>query len=1212
MKKNYFSIVLIFSILISLPKQILAQSDVSVWDGYAESWTKGDGTESNPYLIENARQLAYIAEMVNAGVTTYAGIYFKLVSDLNMNNIPWAPIGYDDICFFCGKVDGNNHLIDSIFISGSYEYKYEGLFGATGDGFYCKSLGVNVKVTSVGGQATCIGGIVGLINGANTVIVHCYSIGRLTSSVGNCGGIVGFNNGVDTRIISCYNVADISSHGYSGGIIGRNNRALNIYNSYNLGTILSSTSSSYSGGIVGKNNSEAMTIRDCYNTGDISAVYSFSGSSYSGGIVGYTDSYSTLLINCYNVGNLVQGLYRGGIVGDGSYNSSNSVVNCYYMEGCQDNRRVGTEKTEAQMKSPSFPVILNSDSVVYVADTLNINQGYPIFANEMYVVTKDAENIDYTSATLKGVYSGPADIKGFKYKKSTDSDYTIVYCGLKEPYNYHLSDLEVGTEYQYIYFVKKNGLVYYGEVKTFSTTACDLSVEIVKTGDAVCEGDALTLTAVAHSEQTSQFSYLWSTEESEGHISPIENGTYSVTVLAGNGCSQSATYTVNLYPVPEGVISGDTLLCEGNNVQLTASGAWSYLWNTKEKTATISVVEPGTYTCTFTNEYGCTSVKSINVSTFSEITISGDAYFCEGSSTRLTILETDSCLWSTGARTTSISVNQPGEYSVTMYHGSCAVSANVEVTMISLPTPIITGKTTFCEGETSMLVASGGVGYKWSTGALQNSISVDKGGTYTVTVTTAEGCSATTSTLVTVNLLPNVTIEGTTSFCQEDNTILTATGAQTYRWKDGSTDPSLEVTQPGTYRVTGTDANGCSQTASVEVSVNPIYNTPISKSICEGESYPFFDQNLSKDGVYTHRLKTVNGCDSVITLTLSVKHLPVVTVTGKTTFCEGETSMLVASGGVGYKWSTGSSQNSISVDKSGIYTVTVTSAEGCTASQEVPVTVNPLPNVTITGKQVVCEGNSTVLTANGADSYKWSTGDNTPQITVSEFGKYSVVGTDINGCSNEANVTVLVSPLPEIAILGETDICAGESTVLTATGGSTYLWSNGSSEESIEVSRAGTYQVIGYNDAGCEAKASVTVHIWQPTTSEFSVTTADSCYKWNDSTYCKSGDYVQTLKTVHGCDSVVTLHLTITVGIDGFTMNKALKIYPNPTSGIITIEGLEVNRIQLFDVYGNLLKNNVVNNGEHQIDISDCASGVYLIKAFNKVGVVGVKKIIKQ
>jgi hypothetical protein len=345
---------------------------------------------------------------------------------------------------------------------------------------------------------------------------------------------------------------------------------------------------------------------------------------------------------------------------------------------------------------------------------------------------------------------------------------------------------------------------------------------------------------------------------------------------------------------------------------------------------------------------------------------------------------------------------------------------------------------------------------------------------------------------------------------------------------------------------------------------------------------------------------------------LSVNLPPVVTVTGKTTFCEGETSMLVASGGVGYKWSTGSSQNSISVDKSGVYTVTVTNAEGCTASQEVPVTVNPLPNVTITGKQVVCEGNSTVLTANGADSYKWSTGDNTPQITISEFGKYSVVGTDVNGCSNEANVTVLVSPLPEIAILGETDICTGESTVLTATGGSSYLWSNGSSEESIEVSKAGTYQVIGYNEAGCEAKASVTIQIWQPTASEFSVTTADSCYKWNDSTYCKSGDYVQTLKTVHGCDSVVTLHLTITVGIDGFTMNKAMEIYPNPTTGIITIEGVKVDKIQLFDVYGKLLKTNVVNNDEHQIDISDCASGVYLIKVFNNDSVVGVKKIIKQ
>ena len=1211
MKKIYFSIVLIISILIFLPKQILAQSDVSVWDGYAESWTKGDGTESNPYLIENARQLAYIAEMVNAGVTTYAGNYFKLVSDLNMNNIPWIPIGNSANNCFCGMLDGDNHIIDSITISGDYTYK--GLFGITGENFRCVNLGVNTNVISFGNYS---GGIVGYISGANTVIQHCYNTGALSGGQ-YAGGIAGYNSPEGTQIILCNNKGLVHSfssssssysYSYSGGILGYSYSGMNLYNCYNMGSVSSSSSSSYrsyshSGGIVGYSINNGMNIYNCYNTGSVASVASF---SYSGGIIGYAELYNSIK-NCYNIG-LLTGSNRGGIKGTTQGLSSN----CYYLENCDGFVAGGTAKTEAQMKSPSFPVILNSDSVVYVADTLNINQGYPIFANEMYVVTKDAENIDYTSATLKGVYSGPADIKGFKYKKSTDSEYTIVYCGLKEPYSYHLSDLEIGTEYQYIYFVKKNGLVYYGEVKTFSTTACDLSVEIVKTGDAVCEGDALTLTAVAHSEQTSQFSYLWSTEESEGHISPIENGTYSVTVLAGNGCSQSATYTVNLYPVPEGVISGDTLLCEGNNVQLTASGAWSYLWNTKEKTATISVVEHGTYTCTFTNEYGCTSVRSINVSTLSEVQISGDDSFCPGGSVVLTAPPADSCLWNTGAKVSAIEVTKPGVYSVVIYHGSCSISANIEVSENPIPIPTIMGKTLLCEGEISTLTASGGVGYKWNTGDEKMSINVSEKGIYTVTATNAEGCTASTSTSVTVNPLPDVSIVGAISFCQGDNTILTAMGAQNYRWKDGSTNPSIEVTQAGVWRVTGTDANGCSQTASVEVAVNPIYNTPISKSICQGETYPFFGQNLSEEGVYTQTLQTAEGCDSVITLTLSVNPLPEITVTGKTTFCEGETSMLVASGGISYKWSTGSQQHSISVGESGIYTVTATNIEGCTASKEVVITVNPLPNVIIMGKAVACEGSSTVLTANGADVYQWSTGDNTPQITVSEFGKYSVVGTDANGCTNTASVTVLISPLPQIAIQGETDICSGESTVLTATGGNSYLWSNGSSEESIEVSRASTYQVIGYNEDGCESKASVTVNVWQPAESEFSVTTSDSCYKWNDSVYCKSGDYIQVLKTVYGCDSVVTLHLTITVGIDNYAGKNALKVYPNPTYGLFTIEGVEVDRIQLFDVYGKLLKNSVLSDGEHQIDMSDFTNGVYILKAYYHNNVVGVKKIIKQ
>lgn len=106
-----------------------AQNNVSTWDGSAAEWTQGSGTQASPYLIESAQNLAWIAEMVNGGITTYANTWFRLTTDLDMNNVAWVPIGNSTTNLFCGKFDGDNHFIDNITITG--DYTYTGLFGIT-------------------------------------------------------------------------------------------------------------------------------------------------------------------------------------------------------------------------------------------------------------------------------------------------------------------------------------------------------------------------------------------------------------------------------------------------------------------------------------------------------------------------------------------------------------------------------------------------------------------------------------------------------------------------------------------------------------------------------------------------------------------------------------------------------------------------------------------------------------------------------------------------------------------------------------------------------------------------------------------------------------------------------------------------------------------------------------------------------------------------
>jgi hypothetical protein len=149
----------------------------------------------------------------------------------------------------------------------------------------------------------------------------------------------------------------------------------------------------------------------------------------------------------------------------------------------------------------------------------------------------------------------------------------------------------------------------------------------------------------------------------------------------------------------------------------------------------------------------------------------------------------------------------------------------------------------------------------------------------------------------------------------------------------------------------------------------------------------------------------------------------------------------------------------------------------CENDQEsLSFTVNPLPIINISGETEFCEGESTMLTASAGASYLWSTSETTQSITVSQAGNYSVVVTDVNGCEGDAQVLVTVNPLPIVNISGETEFCEGESTVLTASAGDSYLWSTGEITQSITVSQAGNYSVVVTDMNGCEGEAQVSVN----------------------------------------------------------------------------------------------------------------------------------------
>ena len=1139
-------------------------------------------------------------------------------------------------------------------------------------GFSCNYLNIanSNNTGNISGGCSYAGGLAGYSKNG-IAVTSCYNSGNLSSG-SNTGGLVGYAEN-SLAITYSYNMGSINVGGisskYSGGLIGYNKASSNISHSFNTGniTLYASNSSSnsynvYSGGIAGYSEYNSIFVEQCYNSGVISC--NSEGYGYAGGVVGYVDGGTNNIKECYNVGNVTGKTSCGGILGYnkagtsiancynvGSLTTSNIVggiycyetnyqpiaSNCYFLNACGGSANTGSQSlTSAQMKSSSFPGMLNVGVQAYTMDgNPNVNQGYPIFGDMVYAVsTQNATNVGVTRATLHGNYVGGADMVGFQYRENTTgSAWNTVYATVGSPVSYLLTGLQSNTGYVFRFMVENNGGVYYGEEKTFTTGTCNLTASVSPSSVTICQGETATVTASGQSSLGNQFSYSWNTGETTPTINVFGGGERVVTVSDSNGCSTTASVNVTVNPLPTVAISGNTTLCTGESSLLTASGGSSYVWNTGATIPSITVSNGGIYSVTATNTYSCSSSATVQVISLENVSISGNLNICQGQSTTLYANGTGSYLWNTGATTSSVTVTQAGLYTVTVSLGNCSSSASASVSVATNPVPTISGNTTICQGETSLLIANGGNSYVWSNGNASNSIGVSQSGTYSVTATSMEGCTGSTSVFVTVNPLPNVSISGNNSFCQGDDIMLTATGANTYVWSNTSSNASITVSNAGNYTVTGTDGNGCSNTATKAVSVNPTYNTPLTHSMCEGESYNFYGQNITTAGTYTHMLQTVNGCDSIITITLTIKNLPTPSILGNTVICQGQSTTLTANGGTSYVWSNASTNSSITVNQSGVYTVTATNAEGCSNTANVTVTVNPLPNVTISGNTTVCAGSSTTLTASGANSYSWSTGDNTASVNIDAFGVYTVTGTSTEGCSNTASVTVLVSQLPNITITGETDICAGESTTLTANGGETYLWSDGTTDNTLTVSTAGTYQVIGYNAAGCNAMASATVTVWQPAASEFSVECPDSCYTWNAQTYCTSGDYTQTFQTVHGCDSVVTLHLTITVGIDDHHLGASMTVYPNPTTGMVNVQCTMNNtqaekvEFQLFDAFGRLLRTTDgvgANNDsplrtdghgssvQTQIDLSHYASGTYFIKAVADGNVVAVRKVVKR
>jgi GEVED domain/Secretion system C-terminal sorting domain len=386
---------------------------------------------------------------------------------------------------------------------------------------------------------------------------------------------------------------------------------------------------------------------------------------------------------------------------------------------------------------------------------------------------------------------------------------------------------------------------------------------------------------------------------------------------------------------------------------------------------------------------------------------------------------------------------------------------SLAITMSSL-FPTITGDLNVCGGSTTKLTATGGSTYKWSNGATTAAINVGVG-TYSVTATSVT-CMTTKSVTV-INKPVQAIVTGNLNICNGTSTKLTASGGTTYKWSNGATTPSI-VVPVGTYTVTTTLGN-CTDTKTVIVTTSTVTpdiigdlgtcnNTPTKLTATGGTSYSWGTGATTATinanaGVYIVTV-TSGTCSAVKTVTVTNLNNLEAKITGNLAVCNDINTTLTASGGTTYKWSNAAITPTINVG-AGTYTVTVTTG-ACTATKTVVVTSNVL-EAKIAGNLAVCNTDKTTLTASGGTTYKWSNAAITPTINVGA-GTYTVTVTT-GACTATKNVVVTNSIL-EAKIAGILTVCNGTTTALTASGGTTYKWSNGSTSPIINV-ETGTYSV---------------------------------------------------------------------------------------------------------------------------------------------------------
>ena len=587
---------------------------------------------------------------------------------------------------------------------------------------------------------------------------------------------------------------------------------------------------------------------------------------------------------------------------------------------------------------------------------------------------------------------------------------------------------------------------------------------------------ALTLAEIQQLYTQGQTTYSWSPGNATTQsitVSPTATTTYTcTTTVNGASCSDAIVVTVN--PLPTVNAGTDQSICLNQPVTLSGSGATSYSWNNSVVNNTpFTPIATATYTVTGTDANGCVNTDNVVV-TIKPLPATNaglDQSICIGNPAIFNAIGAFSYSWSNGvANNVPFFPTATANYIVTGTNtNGCTKTDTMSITVNALPIVNAGSDTSVCFGQSATLTATGAVSYTWLPGnATTASITVSPTVTtaFIVTGTNANACQGKDTVLVTIKPLPSINAGIDKTICAGDSVALTASGSPLIAWNNGILNGvHFFPTATTTYTVTGTGANGCTNTDQAVVFVNalPNVNAGADTAVCNGSfltlsgsgavSYTWSNSvtnNVpfipSLSNTFTVIGTDANGCKDSDQIQVTVNILPPVNAGNNVAICIGDSIQLNGSGAVSYVWDNGVVNNTAFYPTTTLtYHVIGTNANGCSNSDSVIVTVNSLPIVFAGNDTTLCFQSSYTLSGSGATTYTWNNGvTNGVPFTVTANTTYTVQGIDGNGCQNTDQVTLTTKPLPTVNAGSDKAVCFGDSLFFTATGsGVAYSWSNG-------------------------------------------------------------------------------------------------------------------------------------------------------------------------